>query len=113
MTSSKSYKKISGWAGLIAIVVIFGIFFAGWLSGRVVINYIKGPAMSPTLNNGDLVISSIDKKFERFDLVTYKPTSQQKLLVGRVIGTPTELVEVKTDALYINGGKISSLTIKD
>jgi signal peptidase I len=124
MTASKSHKKISGWTGLIAIVVIWSIFFSGRLSGRILINYVEGSGMSPTLNTGDLIVTSQDNKFERFDLVTYNPTPQQnaltekigipsaKVRIGRVLGTPTEVVEILENAVYVNGSKISSLSVK-
>jgi signal peptidase I len=124
MTASKSHKKISGWTGLIAIVVIWSIFFSGRLSGRILINHVVGSGMSPTLNTGDFIVTSQDKKFERFDLVTYNPTPQQNVLVekigmpsseiriGRVLGTPTEVVEIVENVVYVNGSKISSLSVK-
>ena len=125
MTTNKSKNILLGWVATLLVVTIWLMFFVGRLSGQTRFNYIQGSGMSPTLNQNDIVVTSSDKKYERFDLVTYDLNTDQKNVyveqrrvptgthIGRVVGLPSEVVEVTKDSVLINRDKLLSLNIKD
>jgi len=71
----------------------------------VSVQQVVGPSMSPTLNNGDiLILNKFNYKIfdvKRFDIISVS-SKQSKYLVKRVIGLPGEKVEYKDNKLYIN-----------
>ena len=70
---------------------------------------ISGISMSPTLENGDMVlvekISYRQKQPERNDIVVFSVKNQEKKkqYVKRVIGLPGERVQIKDGLVYIDG----------
>jgi signal peptidase I len=114
---------LPGWLGILMIFTTWFILFAGRLSGQTLFFYIEGSGMSPTLNPNDLVVTSLDKSYSRFDLATYNLTPDQEKIaeqigvskgshVGRVVGVPGEVVEVTKDSLLINRDKLLSINVK-
>ena len=85
---------------IIFIVVI--LFIAIYVVG---LQQVVGPSMSPTLENGDVLI--LDKANYRFfdvkkgDVIALY-SSKSKYLIKRVVGMPGEYVEFKNNQLYIN-----------
>ena len=73
---------------------------------------IYGGSMTPTLSNGDIVVSVKDGKFEQGDIIAFYYNN--KILVKRVIATAGEWVELdKEGNLYVNGELIDEPYIKE
>lgn len=66
---------------------------------------VTGEAMSPTYNNGDyLLINKFDKRFSRGDVVVFRlDKSKGVLSIKRIVGLPSEKVEIKNGEVFING----------
>lgn len=72
---------------------------------------VDGDSMKPTLNDGEQLLLTYDKNFERFDIVVCEVQSgnERVLYVKRIIGMPGETVEFKSNPqsgshdLYISG----------
>lgn len=72
---------------------------------------VDGESMEPTLYDGEQLLLTYDKDFERFDIIVCEvPSGNQSVLyVKRIIGMPGEIVEFKFNTtnsqhdLYING----------
>lgn len=66
---------------------------------------IHGSSMSPTLTEGQIVVSFTGSDFEHKDLVAFYLGN--KLLVKRVIGCPGDIINIKEDGtVYVNGKEI-------
>lgn len=63
---------------------------------------IYGSSMTPTLTEGDIVVSLKDVGFEKGDLVAFYYNN--KILVKRVIGGPGDYINIDNDGtVYVNG----------
>jgi len=87
---------------VLIVVVLFTVIYV------VTLEQVIGPSMSPTLNNGDVVLlNKFIYKFsdiKRGEIVSLN-YSDTKFLIKRVIGLPGEYVEIKDNQVYI-GDKI-------
>jgi len=73
---------------------------------------IYGTSMTPTLENGDLILSIKESHFEKGDIVAFYYNN--KILVKRVIATSSEWVDIDGDGnVAVNGIKLSEPYIKD
>lgn len=64
---------------------------------------VSGQSMSPHLNQGDyILINKFDHNFRRDDVVVFH-SSNQAYLIKRVIGLPSEKIEIKNGQIFING----------
>jgi signal peptidase I len=64
--------------------------------------------MAPAVPDGAIIEIQVGRPPERFDLVAYeKFWADGRAVVGRVIGLPGEVVEVKGPQLRINGKDIA------
>lgn len=104
---------LSSWKKSLGIYVVFGIF------GLIVQLFIvvptrlyvfepfavSGETMSPTYNSGDyLLINKLDKSFERGDVVVFRyPKDPSKFFLKRIIGLPSEKVDIQDGKVFING----------
>ena len=71
--------------------------------------YVSGPSMSPTILDGDIVLScKIFNTVERFDIVTIRMPDGQ-LLIKRIIGLPRETVRISGGHVYINDEKLDDI----
>ena len=71
--------------------------------------YVSGTSMSPTLNNGEiLILNKLDKEYERFDVVVidYKSDKINERLIKRVIGLPGDKIKYKDGKLYVNNKQV-------
>jgi len=71
----------------------------------------NGNAMEPTIMDREAVEVGVLTSFfyepERWDVVAYKnPTGQSNLLIGRIVGMPNEIMQIKNEGLFINGKRI-------
>lgn len=91
-------KDTFGYVVFIAIILFIAIYIVG-------LQQVVGPSMSPTLENGDILI--LDKVTYRFfdikrnDVIAFY-SSKSKYLIKRVIGMPGDYIEFKNNQLYIN-----------
>ena len=95
---------------IVTIVIVFLIIIY-----VATIQQVVGPSMSPTLNNGDvLILNKIVYKvsdINRYDIVVLS-SKESKYLVKRIIGLPGDTVAYKNNQLHING-KIYEETFLD
>lgn len=95
---------------LVGLVVHRGInrvFYA--LAHRIGANTvaITTPAMRPTLQPGDRIISHREANLRRWDLVVFRPPGRNDLFTQRVVGLPGEKVDLINNQLFINDRKTS------
>ncbi|MCK4891978.1 MAG: signal peptidase I [Candidatus Pacebacteria bacterium] len=65
--------------------------------------FTAGESMNPTLNNGDyLIINKINKSYQRGDIIVFYNSLHDGFLTKRIIGVPTEIVEIKNGKVFIN-----------
>ena len=73
---------------------------------------VVGPSMTPTLNEGSVVVvNKLNKKPKREEVIVL--SEAEKYMVKRVIGLPGEYIEYKDNVLYINGEKYEEHYLKD
>ena len=66
---------------------------------------IHGSSMTPTLVEGQIVVSVKGSKFEQGDLVAFYIGN--KLLVKRVIAGPADIIDIKEDGtVFLNGNEL-------
>lgn len=90
---------IWGTLGTLIVVAALAILVATlWLP----VLQIFGSSMTPTLEEGQIVVSVKDTEFEQGDLVAFYLGN--KLLVKRVIAGPADFVTIRDDgSVYVNG----------
>lgn len=105
-------KKICNglvWSMQIAIVCIIA-FVLVWYWGQRVSNI--GDSMNPVLHNGDIVLvnrliydTSTPK---RNDIIVFRPNGNENAhaSIKRIVGLPGETIQLKDNAVYINGEKL-------
>ena len=73
---------------------------------------IAGTSMTPTLNNGDIVVLIKSNKLERGDLCGFSYSN--KVLIKRVIGVPGDVISIDRDGtVYLNGEILEEPYISD
>lgn len=108
----KKYYQIT-WKKSLGIYVVFGIIGVVFSLATVITIrfYIVSPfvasgdTMSPAYNNGDyLLINKFSKNFSRGDVVVFQSEKQQgTFFIKRIIGLPSEKVEIKSGMVFIDG----------
>lgn len=102
-------KDTFGYVVFIAIILFIAIYIVG-------LQQVVGPSMSPTLENGDILI--LDKVTYRFfdikrnDVIAFY-SSKSKYLIKRVVGMPGDYVEFKNNQLYINNELVNEEYLSD
>ncbi|WP_312635877.1 signal peptidase I [Oscillibacter sp.] len=77
-----------------AVAIICSTFFFSVLQ-------IEGSSMEPTLNEGELVVASKSKHFQRDDIIAFYYNN--KVLLKRVMGFPGEWINIDQDGIvYID-----------
>ncbi len=102
---------------LLKTLVSAGILAIGIRACVAEARYIPSESMLPTLEINDrLIIEKISYHFrkpKRGDVVVFSPTealkkeNYQEAFIKRVIGIPGDVVEVKNNAVYVNGQKLN------
>ena len=73
---------------------------------------IHGSSMTPTLVEGQIVVSVKGSKFEQGDLVAFYIGN--KLLVKRVIAGPADIIDIKEDGtVFLNGNELDEPYVSD
>ena len=96
------------------ILVVFVLMFL--MVYVVSITQVVGNSMSPTLENGEVLILNKAKyrfsEVKRGDIIafTYEDT---KYLIKRVIGLPGDYISIKDNKVYINGKYYKENYLKD
>lgn len=98
--NQKKLKLLLMEIGLTVGVFLALFFLIYFFTFRVV--QTQGYSMTPTLNDRDQLFVSKIGKIEHFDLICFKESGTNELLVRRVIGLPGDRLEYKADQLYIN-----------
>ncbi len=65
---------------------------------------ITGSSMSPTLNNGEMVVALRTKQFDSGDVIAFY--YDNKILIKRVIATAGQYVDIKEDGTVLVDGKV-------
>ncbi|MHC1684105.1 MAG: signal peptidase I [Clostridiaceae bacterium] len=97
-----------GTAAVLALIIHTFVFF---------LIHIPSPSMVPTINVGDrMLVTKVynPKNLKRGDIVVFdfKETDQQ--FIKRLIGLPSDKVEIKNDGtVYINGEKLDESYVKN
>ena len=103
-------------------IIVGTIFFHPWgafssflvnhiLSGRVKTFSISSGSMTPTLSPGDRIFAHKKDSLERWNLVVYySPLDSTSSYVARVVGLPGEFVEIKKNAIFVDGRSMTAPT---
>lgn len=108
----KKWSKIALWVFQISVTCMLAFVFV-WFWGQRVSNI--GNSMSPVLDNGDVVL--VDRvvynasRPKRNDIIVFKPNGNENAnySIKRIIGLPGETVEIRDEAVYIDGEKLAEL----
>jgi len=97
---------------LLALVVFFALRFT--IDTVIVI----GISMEPSFHTGQrILISKVTYRMhepERGDVIVFSPVNgEEKDLIKRIIALPNDTVEVKDNAVYVNGKRLKEPYIKN
>jgi signal peptidase I len=101
---------------IITAVLALVVFFALRLTIDTVI--IIGISMEPSFHSGQrILISKVTYQIrepERGDVIVFSPVNgEDKDLIKRIIALPNDTVEVKDNAVYVNGKRLEEPYIKN
>jgi signal peptidase I len=96
-------SRLKKWS--LIIVSILAVIVIVLVLIRTFIFIVSGPAMLPTYKSYDYgFVNLFNRTFERKDVVVYSvPGDFRKFRIARIIGLPSELVEIKNGDVYIDG----------
>ncbi|MCM8762243.1 MAG: signal peptidase I [Candidatus Omnitrophica bacterium] len=88
----------------------------GYIFGVKEVRFVEiiSSSMEPTLKPGDRVVVVKRDVLKRYDIVLIEaPEGKKEILTKRVVGLPSETIEVKDGDVYINGEKLNEPYIKE
>lgn len=87
---------------ILVVVAAFAVLVATlWLP----VLHIYGSSMTPTLKEGDIVVSVKSKEYKQGEIIAFYYNN--KILIKRVIAGPGDWIDIKEDGtVYINGEKL-------
>lgn len=88
--------------------MVFAVFLLLGVIRGVPLFIIRGTAMAPTYNDGDvLLINKFAKQLSRGDVVGFRnPRAPSQFFMKRIIGLPEEKVEIRAGRVFINGAEL-------
>ena len=93
---------------LVVVAAIAVLVATTWLP----VLQIYGSSMTPTLNEGEVVVSVKGSSFEQVDLIAFYYGN--KILVKRCIATPGQWVDIDEDGnVYIDGKRLNEPYVKE
>lgn len=93
---------------LIVVAAIAALVATLWMP----VLRIYGSSMTPTLEEGDVVVSVKAKEFEQGDIIAFYYNN--KILVKRVIGNPGDWIDIsEAGDVYVNGERIDEPYLQD
>ena len=92
-------KELLSWTRYILIPLVVMLSIRTFLVSPIVVD---GDSMQPTFESGDVVIIAKRATVERFQLIVFRHTSADYLMIKRVIGMPGDTLAMQEDVLYIN-----------
>lgn len=93
---------------LVVVAAIAVLVATTWLP----VLQIYGSSMTPTLNEGEVVVSVKGSSFEQGDLIAFYYGN--KILVKRCIATPGQWVDIDEDGnVYIDGNRLNESYVKE
>ena len=93
---------------LVVVAAIAVLVATTWLP----VLQIYGSSMTPTLNEGEVVVSVKGSSFEQGDLIAFYYGN--KILVKRCIATPGQWVDIDEDGnVYIDGKRLNDPYVKE
>ena len=93
---------------LVVVAAIAVLVATTWLP----VLHIYGSSMTPTLNEGEVVVSVKGSSFEQGDLIAFYYGN--KILVKRCIATPGQWVDIDEDGnVYIDGKRLNEPYVKE
>ena len=99
--SKKTTSFIQGFLSYIKTICIAGVltFLIFNFVAQTVIVF--GDSMTPTLNNGELlIVEKISSDYEQFDIVTIN--TENSRIIKRIIATPGDTVQIINGVVYVN-----------
>ena len=107
-------KKDLSYIKVIVIAVILALFMRTFLFNIV---RVQQTSMYPTVKPNDIILSSslyrFKKDFKRGDIVVFKSSSENKMLIKRIVGLPGEKVEIYDGSIYIDGKLLEEKYFKE
>ena len=93
---------------LVVVAAIAVLVATTWLP----VLQIYGSSMTPTLNEGEVVVSVKGSSFEQGDLIAFYYGN--KILVKRCIATPGQWVDIDEDGnVYVDGKRLNESYVKE
>lgn len=81
------------------------------------ISIVNQTSMYPTLKPKDVLISNsfyrFSKNHNRGDIIVFKSSEDNKLLIKRIIGLPGETIEILNGEVFINGNLLEENYLED
>ena len=96
----KKKNDLISWLVTILIGLIIVYICREFLFFPLVVN---GASMTPTYENGDIIIVSKISDIDRFDQIVFQSPIEDEFYIKRVIGLQGDSIEMKEDVLIING----------
>jgi signal peptidase I len=109
-STKEEEKAKSGWLSWIVFILFLGIAFFAFRYA-IGFTFISGNSMNPTLEDGDLVVTSnIFFNIDRQDIVVYRDANGFDV-IKRVIGLPNDKIAIQDGVVYVNGNVLSEVYI--
>jgi signal peptidase I len=103
-TEKKKMNEALDWAIHIAVAIIVGILIVVFVGQRTIVFDVS---MQPTLVEKDnLLVEKLGVKFnllKRGDIIVFRPPTEDRNLVKRLVALEGDTVEIKDSKLYVNG----------